>query len=158
MVYRNALKRYEAAVEHQLREQEIDNELLVEIEETGVAALRLLQIQVREALQQYENDIKSQVLALKLLLDEGKIDLELLIHLTRLTITELAEVAIAQNETSNVGQILLTELNNIKKLTTDGQAGTVVTTKDGAKTLTSTTTSSVAYKWIGKLGTLNNPL
>ncbi len=151
MVFRNALKRYEAAVEHQLREQEIDNELLVEIEETGMAALRLLQIQVREALQQYENDIKAQVLALKLLLDEGKIDLDLLIHLTRLTITELAEVALAQNEVIDVNNILLVELANIQQAVTDVSSGQVVTVKKGAHTITTINTDNVESKWLGKL-------
>ncbi len=151
IVFRNALKRYEAEVEHELREQEIVNETMVEAEETGMAALRLLQEQVRLALQLYENNIKAQVLALKMLLDEGRIDLELLIHLTRLTITEMAEVALAQNQTGNVGQILLTELANIKELTTQASDGTVATTRAGAKTSTDTITSATAAKWVGKL-------
>ena len=78
LVYKAALKRYEEEVQHDLRVQEIDQELLIEAEETGVAALRLLKEQVRRALKEYENDVRGQVLALKLLHDEGKIDLNLL--------------------------------------------------------------------------------
>ena len=45
-------------------------------------------MQVRLTLKQYENDIRGQVLALKVLLDEGKIDLNLLVRLARLTVEE----------------------------------------------------------------------
>lgn len=152
LTYKNALKRYEEEAQHELRGQEIDNELLVEAEETGVAALRLLQAQVRRALKEYENNIRAQVLALKLLLDEGKIDLNLLIHLTRLTINEQAQVALDKNEVINVGNILTTELANIQKIHTNATSGQVATVKAGAKEVTSIHTDTIATKWIGKLG------
>ena len=150
--YRNALKRYSEEVEHELRGQEINHELLMEQEEIGMAALRLLQVQVRLAIQQYQNEIRSLILALKLLLDEGRIDLNLLIHLTRLTINEMAQVALDQNEVRNVGQILLTELANLQKLTTDPQGGTYVTTLAGAYEVVATQSNTLATKLINKLG------
>ena len=150
--YRNALKRYSEEVEHELRGQEINHELLAEQEEIGMAALRLLQVQVRLAIQQYQNEIRSLILALKLLLDEGRIDLNLLIHLTRLTINEMAQVALDQNEVRNVGQILLTELANLQKLTTDPQGGTYVTTLAGAYEVVATQSNTLATKLINKLG------
>ena len=149
-VLKNALKRYEEEVQHALRGQEIDHELLVEAEEIGMAALRLLQMQVRLALKQYENDIRSQVLALKLLLDEGKIDLGILIHLTRKTIDEMAQVALDKNEVLNTGNILNTELNNIRTVGQDVE----FTTKASALQQTSTeeaSTGSHIRKWIGKI-------
>ena len=149
--YRNALKRYSEEVEHELRGQEINHELLAEQEEIGMAALRLLQVQVRLAIQQYQNEIRSLILALKLLLDEGRIDLNLLIHLTRLTINEMAQVALDQNEVRNAGQILLTELANLQKLTTDPQGGTYVTTLAGAYEVVATQSNTLATKLINKL-------
>ena len=149
-VLKNALKRYEEEVQHQLRGEEINNELLVESEETGVAALRLLKEQVRRTLKQYENDIRSQVLALKLLNDEGKIDLGLLMHLTRLTINDMAQVALDQNEVHNVGNILNTELNNMRTVSQD----LVKTTKASALQQTSTeeaSTGSHVRTWISKM-------
>ena len=152
LVFRNALKRYEEEAQHELRGQEINNELLVEAEETGMAALRLLQVQVRLTLQQYQNDVRAQVLALKLLLDEGKIDLNLLLHLTRLTINEMAQVALDKNEVINVGQILATELQNIQLVTTDPESGQIVTLRRGGKEVAAIHSDTISTKWIGKLG------
>ena len=150
--YRNALKRYSEEVEHELRGQEINHELLAEQEEIGMAALRLLQVQVRLAIQQYQNEIRSLILALKLLLDEGRIDLNLLIHLTRLTINEMAQVALDQNETLDQGKILAVELQNIQELATDPIDGTIVTMKKGAQEFVWAETYQTEKKWIGKLG------
>jgi hypothetical protein len=149
LVYRNALKRYSEEVEHELRGQEINNELLVEQEEIGMAALRLLKEQVRLTLQGYQNDIRSQVLALKLLLDEGKIDLNLLVRLARLTVEEEFLIALEQNELLNVDQLLLDELRNIRLIGEDK----VVTTKASALQQTSveTVANDVSTQWIGKI-------
>ena len=147
--YRNALKRYSEEVEHELRGQEINHELLMEQEEIGVAALRLLQVQMRLALQQYENDIRGQVLALKVLLDEGKIDLNLLVRLARLTVEEDFLIALEQNELINVDLILEDELRNIRLIGDDK----VKTTTASALQQTSVETlaNDVSTQWIGKI-------
>ena len=147
--YRNALKRYSEEVEHELRGQEINHELLMEQEEIGVAALRLLQVQMLLALQQYENDIRGQVLALKVLLDEGKIDLNLLVRLARLTVEEDFLIALEQNELINVDLILEDELRNIRLIGDDK----VKTTTASALQQTSVETlaNDVSTQWIGKI-------
>jgi hypothetical protein len=124
----NALKRYEESVQHQLREQEINHETLVEQWNEVLAALELLQIQIRVTLQQYSNDIRSQVLALKVILDEAKIDLGLLVHLTRRQIEESAEIALANNEKADLLQVLAVEMAELQAVTTglDGNVQTVM--------------------------------
>jgi hypothetical protein len=117
LLLRNSYRRYEEAVQHQLREKEISHEELV-AEWTGVlASVELLHLQMRVSLQQYSNYIRSQVLALKLLLDEQKIDLGLLVHLTRVTINEQAQIAVDQYETSLAYQVLQVEMANLREVT-----------------------------------------
>ena len=153
MIYRNALKIYSEEAEHELRGQEINYTLLMEMEEIGVAALRLLKEQVRVTLKSYENDIRSQVLALKVLLDEGRIDLNLLVRLARLTVEEEFLIALEQNELLNVDQLLEDELRNIRVIGADK----VVTTTASALQQTSiesadkVTSESTITKWIGKI-------
>ena len=149
LVYKAALKRYEEEVQHDLRVQEIDQELLIEAEETGVAALRLLKEQVRRALKEYENDVRGQVLALKLLHDEGKIDLNLLIHLARLTVSEEFLIALDRNELLNVDNLLETELRNIRSAGEDVER----TTRASALQQTSVESSTIntSLEWIGKI-------
>ena len=148
LVYRNALKRYDEALQHESRGEEVANELMMETEEAAMAALRLLQVQVRRALTEHQNDIRTQVLALKLLNDESKIDLGLLIHLTRLTINDMAQVTLDKNEVINVGNILTTELTNIAAVGASQQ----LTTEAQGRETTTTLVSTGATKLIGKLG------
>ena len=153
LVFRNALKRYEEEAQHELRGQEINHELLMEMEETGVAALRLLKEQVRVTLKGYENHIRSQVLALKVLLDEGKIDLNLLVRLARLTVEEDFLIALDQNELINMDKLLLDELKNVRVIGEDK----VLTTTASALQQTSTETAEIATstsnveRWISKI-------
>ena len=147
----NALRRYEESVQHQLRKQEITHEQLVEQWNEVLAALELLRIQIRVILQQYSNDIRSQVLALKVLLDEAKIDLGLLVHLTRTTIHEMAEVALANNEQTDVISVLETELANLTEIT-QAPTGTAAVAIAPANVSIKHNTSTFETELIGKEG------
>lgn len=153
MTYKAALKRYEEEAQHELRGQEINQELLLEAEEEGVAALRLLKEQVRRTMKEYENDIRSQALALKVLLDEGKIDLNLLVRLARLTVEEEFLIALERFELINVDLLLEDELRNIRLIGEDVE----VTTRASALQQTSTETAEIATstsnveRWISKI-------
>jgi capsule polysaccharide export protein KpsE/RkpR len=147
---KNDLTSYDEASQHTLREAELTLEFFTEQLTTATSALDLIRAQNQRLLKEHQNEVRAEVLALKVGLDEMKIDLSLLTHLTRKQIEENAQIALSKNETADVGAILATELQNIKEITTESD-GTVATVKAGAKTIASTTVSSTADKWIGKL-------
>lgn len=153
LTYKAALKRYEEEAQHELRGQEINQELLLEAEEEGVAALRLLKEQVRRTMKEYENDVRSQVLALKVLLDEGKIDLNLLVRLARLTVEEEFLIALERNELLNVDLLLEDELRNIRLIGQDVEVTTRASALQQESTETAEVATSTSYteQWISKI-------
>jgi hypothetical protein len=121
---KNLLKRTEQDEEHQMREQELDYELLTESLVRATLAEELAKAQSRRLLQEYANQTKATVLEARKLLEKEGIDLKFTTQLGRHKIETSAEIELATHQKGLVAQDLAAQLTNISQVGID-KAGTV---------------------------------